>query len=108
MLHAGPEAGQILFEEGAEGTSAYQVLSGELEIVVADEVVTTRHAGDIVGELAMLSKTKRSATVRAGTKTVVRVIDWDALEDELSKVDPFVAHLMRKLSDKLIQTTRND
>lgn len=97
--------GEVLFEQGAASTTAYQVVSGELEIVDDDVVVATRHAGDVVGELAMLSRTRRSATVRAKAATVLRAIDWAALEDELSRVDPLVAHLLRKLSDKLIETT---
>ncbi len=100
------ETGEILFEQGAESTTAYQILSGELEILVGDDVVATRSVGDIVGELAMLAKARRTATVRAGSSTVVRAIDWAALEHELSKIDPLVGHLLRNLSSKLIETTR--
>lgn len=99
--------GEQLFEQGAASTTAYLIVAGELEIVVDYQVVAKRRAGDVVGELAMLSRGPRSATVRAGsTTTVVRAIDWAALEDELSKVDPLVGHLLRNLSDKLVETTR--
>lgn len=98
------DPGDVLFEQGADSTTAYQIESGELEIAVNGQVVATRHTGDIVGELAMLSRTKRTATVRARTPTIVRAIDWEALEDALSKVDPLVGHLLRRLSDKLVET----
>jgi hypothetical protein len=99
-------SGEVLFEQGADGTTAYQVLSGELEILVDGETIAKRKAGDIIGELAMLSRAKRSATVRASSPTTVRAIDWATVEDELSKVDPLIGRLLRKLSDKLIETTR--
>jgi len=73
----------------------------------AERIVATRGAGEIVGELAILSQAGRSATVRATVPTVVRALDWHALEDELSKVDPFIGSLLRQLSDKLIETTRD-
>ena len=100
-------AGEVLFEQGAESNTAYQIVEGQLEVVVDDDgprVVATRGAGEIVGELAMLSRARRSATVRAGPATVLRALDWRALEHELSRVDPMVAHLLRNLSDKLIET----
>ena len=58
-------AGQSIFEEGQSGTVLYVVKEGEVEIVVGGSVVETLDAGDIFGEMALIEKQSRSATMRA-------------------------------------------
>jgi signal transduction histidine kinase len=62
-------AGEVLFDEGSEGDEAYVVESGELEILKRSrnrEIrVATSGAGAVIGEMAILQATPRTATVRA-------------------------------------------
>ncbi len=101
--------GELLFREGDEGETAYQIVAGALEVSIerdgASTVLATRQAGDLIGELALLSKRPRTATVRAVGPTRVRPLDWPGLEAELEKVDPLVGRLLRALSDKLVEAT---
>jgi eukaryotic-like serine/threonine-protein kinase len=104
-------ADEILFEQGEGGTTAFQILEGEFEISTGGPegprtVVALRGAGDIIGELAMLSRSARTARVTAVTDGVVRALDWPALEQELAKLNPLIGQIMRSLSDKLVETTR--
>lgn len=72
-------AGDVLFEQGAEGDSMVVVVQGRLDIRVAvddDEVsIYPLWPGDVVGEMACLDRAPRSATVTAGVSTVVAEID---------------------------------
>ncbi len=101
--------GEVLFSQGDEGNTAFQILEGELEISVTDDsgrrVIATRQVGDVIGELALLSKTPRSATVTAKGTAEVRVVDWSALDVELRKANPLLAHMLHSLSDRLIEAT---
>ncbi|MCP4872357.1 MAG: cyclic nucleotide-binding domain-containing protein [Proteobacteria bacterium] len=101
--------GDVLFERGDAGTTAFQILEGTMSISVpgsdGPRVIATRGPGDIIGELAMLSPSPRTATVTAATRAVVRALDWEALEAELAKVNPLIGQMMRSLADKLVEST---
>ena len=62
--------GQVLCEQGDDGDSLYVIRSGALEIsVVSAEgrkfLLEVMHAGDVIGEIALLDPGKRTATVTA-------------------------------------------
>ena len=62
-------AGHVLVRQGDESDSCYLLRSGTVEVVVADaqgtHVLATIGAGNVVGEMAMLTDAPRLATVRA-------------------------------------------
>ena len=71
--------GDIIFEEGEEGTHVCFVVSGTLDVlkkVEGDEqvVITSVRQGRSVGEMAIIDKLTRSATIRARTETNVLVM----------------------------------
>jgi NTE family protein len=61
------EAGQWLFHEGDAGDAMYIVRAGRLQVVdeTADTVIRELGRGDALGELALLTVTPHSASVRA-------------------------------------------
>ena len=71
-------AGQVLLKEGDSSDFVLLVLSGTLEVFVErggkDLVLTEANPGTILGELAMLCGTPRSASVRAKIDSVV--LEW--------------------------------
>lgn len=104
------EDGEVLFREGDPADAAYVVLSGEVEIMVKTDsgevVYGTLGPNQLIGELAVISKTKRTATLRArGTLQVLRIGDEAFLR--LVTENPDVAlEVIRQLSDKLIRAHR--
>ena len=62
--YAAFEAGQIVFERGQPGDVMYAVLEGEVEILLGERVVDVALSGGIVGEMALIDSSPRSATAR--------------------------------------------
>lgn len=62
-------AGQIVFDQGDFGNKLYVIVKGEVEILKNDKVLATIGQGQIFGEIALVSDSARTATVRAKTDT---------------------------------------
>jgi MFS family permease len=58
-------AGQEVFHQGDVGTHYFVIESGEADVLGDGEVVATLGAGAGFGEIALLRRTRRTATVRA-------------------------------------------
>lgn len=105
------EDGELLFREGDAADAIYVVLSGEVDIMVrtdrGEAVYGTLGVNQLIGELAVISKTKRTATLRAkGRLQVLRIGDEAFLR--LITENPGVAlEVIRQLSDKLIRAFRD-
>jgi CRP/FNR family cyclic AMP-dependent transcriptional regulator len=100
-------AGETLFREGDTGTSAYQILSGVVRVTVDGATGPTelarRSVGELIGELSILSRDPRSATVTAVEHTRLAVITPDRIERELDTANPLLAKMVRSLSHRLRQ-----
>lgn len=109
--HKSVPSGSVLFEAGAKGDALYVVLSGTLEVILGKPganatVVATVGGGQVVGELEVMTKTLRVATLVATTDTEVLELSESDLEAMLqvnhgaaSKVMTYIAKtLARRLA----------
>jgi NTE family protein len=98
------KAGEWLLRQGDPGDSLYVVRSGRLEVVLEDAgaaVARVLTRGSVVGELALLTRSPRSASVRARRDSeLLRLAsaDFAAL---LSHEPRFALSLMRELGRQL-------
>jgi signal transduction histidine kinase len=80
-------AGDVLIKQGEMGDSAYVVLTGDFEVQKQAGQslikIDIRNPGDVVGEMALLSRTPRNATVIAKTDSEVLRIPQEAFEQLL-------------------------
>jgi CRP-like cAMP-binding protein len=76
--------GRALVREGDFSTELYVIEEGTADIVREGEVVDSVGPGDIVGEIGVLEKAKRSADVIATSSLlVIKVTHW-----EISRLSP--------------------
>lgn len=68
-------AGKQLMKEGAPGREAMIIRSGSACIRRGGRVIATVGPGDVLGEMALLSNKKRTATVTAETDLTVEVLN---------------------------------
>ena len=67
MTEAQVEAGTVLTREGTPGAQVFLIVDGTATATVHDQVVGRVGPGEFVGEMAVLARTRRSATVTADT-----------------------------------------
>uniref|UniRef100_A0A2H1VNZ1 DNA 3'-5' helicase n=1 Tax=Spodoptera frugiperda TaxID=7108 RepID=A0A2H1VNZ1_SPOFR len=70
--------GETVIRQGDEGDNFYIIDSGEVEVLVNGEPVTTIGEGGSFGELALIYGTPRAATVRARTPLKLWGLDRDS------------------------------
>ena len=81
-------AGEILMKQGDPGDTAFVVVSGEFEITKQSGQslirIDVRNSGDVLGEMALLSQSPRSATVTAVTDCEALCISKEIFDNLLS------------------------
>ena len=99
------EDGEILFHAGDPADCAFVILGGEVEILTktdaGDLVVGVLRDHQIFGELALLNKTARSATLRAKNRLEVLRITDEVFLKLITENAAVALVLMHQLSDKL-------
>ena len=60
-------AGTTLMREGELGSEFFVLVEGEVEVTRKGKPLATRGAGDFIGEIALVERTRRTATVTAKT-----------------------------------------
>lgn len=105
------EPGEVICRQGDEGDSAFVILRGRAEVLVAAGAsasltkVSELEPNSVVGEMAALCDRPRSATVRALTRVEALRIPRDSLRGLLQSNPLAMIEIIRVLSDRLVATT---
>ncbi|MBU1218166.1 cyclic nucleotide-binding domain-containing protein [Myxococcota bacterium] len=75
------EKDSILFREGDEGDGIYFILDGQVVVTIGGKTVNTLESGTVLGEIALLDKGKRSASITGSTFTKVLKISPRLFDD---------------------------
>ena len=67
-------AGELLLREGEKGDAVCVLLDGRLEVAVSGRTVRSLEAGAVVGELAVMTGERRTASVRAERDSELAVL----------------------------------
>ena len=94
-------AGQVLFSEGDRGDVMFVLMSGTADIIVHDRVVETAGVGAIVGEMAMIDDSARSATVVARSDCSLFPVGRNQFNFLVQQTPNFALHVMRVMADRL-------
>ena len=105
--HCAP--GEVIFWEDEPGDSMYVIQSGNVTVIKGDlstPVVLDCHTrGECIGEMALLEKSPRSATVVALDEVHLLEIDRENFFNLLRASDTFSRNIMRLLSARLRGTS---
>lgn len=94
-------AGTLLIREGDPPGSAFVVRRGRLEVEVAGRIVRELGAGEVIGEIALLTGELRSAAVRARRDSSVIEIPREAF-DTMLDTDPRATRVvLRQVAERL-------
>lgn len=102
------EVGQILFREGDPGDSL--IIMGDGDVEVTKVVGQTPHVlnrlgpGEHVGEMALISKQRRSATVRAMRSFKGLVLKQAGFDSLLEQEPLFAREMLHAISERLRRT----
>lgn len=102
----GLRGGETLFEEGDEPDALYIVTLGRLRIALRDDASVEVGAGDIVGEIGVLTGEPRMADAVALRDTLLLRIGSDAFRRALAGNDNAQRELMRLVVQRLRQEPR--
>ena len=98
------DAQAIVFKDGDSGDAAYVIESGCVEILASTGDGQRRIAmlteGAMFGEVALLDRHPRTATVRALVPTTLVRINRPHVEELLQRTDPVIQYLMRLLLER--------
>jgi CRP-like cAMP-binding protein len=93
-------AGTSLTREGAVGHEAFVIIDGQADVMINGESVAELGPGQFVGEMAMLDRRPRSATVVAQTDMRLLLIGPAAF-DEFASLRAVARALTKELADRL-------
>src|SRR6476660_6457476 len=77
--------GKMMAEEGDRGREFFVRLEGEADVTKGGQSINTMREGDFFGEIALVTKMPRTATVTATTDVDVLVITERAFDNLLKK-----------------------
>ena len=100
--------GKVLITEGERGREFFVIIEGEVEVRRKGRKVATLGSGDFVGEMALLSKVPRTATVTATTPVDVLVITDRAFLDLLNRMPDLWLKVARALAERVGADELND
>jgi CRP/FNR family cyclic AMP-dependent transcriptional regulator len=99
-------AGKTIFKEGDPGDYMYVIQEGEVEVVHNGRVYETLGEGGILGEMALIDKSRRSASAVAKTDCKVVPVDEKKFTVLVQQTPYFalqvmevMAHRIRRLSE---------
>jgi predicted acylesterase/phospholipase RssA/CRP-like cAMP-binding protein len=108
------EAGEVLFEQGDLADAAYFVVGGRVSATVVDRdgeraverLVGELGRGEVVGELGLLDRAPRSATVRAVRDTTLASFSTEMFEELVTTSPTMMLNVTRRILSRLRSPTQ--
>tara|TARA_E500000178_G_C16854631_1_gene676750 strand:+ start:548 stop:907 length:360 start_codon:yes stop_codon:yes gene_type:complete len=94
---------EYIFKQGEKGNKAYLLLDGRIAIEVNSKKVAEISEMEIFGEMSLLLKKPRTASIKALKPSIVLPIDEKILEELLTKSPPVISSLVKQLAYRLSQ-----
>ncbi|THD49513.1 MAG: cyclic nucleotide-binding domain-containing protein [Bradyrhizobium sp.] len=93
--------GEVIFREGDKASELYVIKSGQVDITSGNRHLATLGDNGIFGEMALIDKEPRSATVTAATDVEIVAVDERQFLFLVSQTPFFALKVMRSLVHRL-------
>ncbi|TYQ23258.1 cyclic nucleotide-binding domain-containing protein [Pseudanabaena sp. UWO311] len=93
--------GQVIFAQGGIADHMYVVIEGEVEIFIDGKLLDTTSAGGIVGEMALIYSTPRSATAIAKTECKLVPVDQKRFNFLVQQTPNFAINVMKIMVERI-------
>jgi CRP/FNR family cyclic AMP-dependent transcriptional regulator len=100
-------AGATLCKEGEIGHEFFVIVDGEVEVSRNGKRVALREGGEFVGEIALLEKTTRTATVTAKTPLRVFVLTDSQFRDLMTENPAVERKVLRALARRVVELSKD-
>lgn len=100
------EPGTVLCQEGAPGDALFLIVEGDADIFKGNQLMAQLGAGEMFGEMALLTGEERSATVIAHTAMELYELDKVDFDAMLTHSPQLASGLSRILARRLRETTQ--
>ena len=91
----------VIFTEREPADVMYVVIKGEVELTLHGEPLGAEAEGGIIGEMAMINATTRSATATSLTKVKLARLDREQFKVLVGENADFALHVMAVLANRL-------
>lgn len=97
--------GEVIIRQGDIGDCMYVVLEGQVEVIAEGEDgrvhLSTRGEGDIIGEMAIIERDVRCATVRAKGPARLLTLDVKSFMRRMHEDPSLVYRLLQTMSHRI-------
>ena len=113
LSHQVSSRGEMIFEEGALGSSCYLVVEGTIVITKRlesgmEQTLATLGSGELLGQIALIDHKPRSATCRVGSEQADLVFfDAEVFERLYSSQNPFAYKVLDYIVTSLAKRLRS-
>ena len=91
----------VIFSERDSADVMYVVMSGEAELTLRDEPIGAECEGGMLGEMAMITSGRRTATATTSTKVKLARVNRDQFRKLVDENTDFAFHVMSVLANRL-------
>ncbi|HEY1635437.1 MAG TPA: cyclic nucleotide-binding domain-containing protein [Acidimicrobiales bacterium] len=95
------DAGRVLCEEGKPGFEFFLILDGRAAVSRAGRKIATLRTGQYFGELSLLDRKPRSATVTSETPMHLLVLDQRQFDGIMDQVPGLAHKLLTAMAERL-------
>jgi CRP/FNR family cyclic AMP-dependent transcriptional regulator len=96
------EPGTVLCREGSLGREFFVIVDGEVDVTKDGKRLATRGSGDFFGEIALITTTKRTATVTATTPVRCFILTRGDFRRVLDESPAVQRKVMEALGERLL------
>jgi CRP/FNR family transcriptional regulator, cyclic AMP receptor protein len=97
--------GKVLMEQGEQGREFFVLIDGTVDVIQDDRTVKSMGPGDFFGEIALVTKVPRSATVKATSPLRALVISDRAFRALLDHSPKIQLSVLKALAERVGQTS---